>query len=86
MAGTYGHEKEHYEESKGIFKMSWQHHMPNELAQQATILATGYSCRSQVKRFAGFRPMHPLQALLQEITENNSATNTKRTETVLGNA
>ena len=86
MAGTYGHEKEHYEESRGIFKMSWQHHMPNELAQQATILATGYSCRSQVKRFAGFRPMHPLQALLQEITENNSATNTKRTETVLGNA
>ncbi|MBT6725969.1 MAG: FAD-binding oxidoreductase [Deltaproteobacteria bacterium] len=86
MAGTYGHEKEHYEESRGIFKMSWQHHMPNELAQQATILATGYSCRSQVKRFAGFHPMHPLQALLQEITENNSATNTKRTETVLGNA
>jgi len=49
-------------------------------------LATGYSCRSQVKRFSGFRPMHPLQALLQEITENNSATNTKLTKTVLGNA
>jgi Fe-S oxidoreductase len=86
MAGTYGHEKEHYDESRGIFKMSWQHHMPNELTQQATILATGYSCRSQVKRFSGFRPMHPLQALLQEITENNSATNTKLTKTVLGNA
>jgi len=39
-----------------------------------------------VKRFSGFRPMHPLQALLQEITENNSATNTKLTKTVLGNA
>ena len=81
MAGTYGHEKEHYEESRGIFKMSWQHHMPNELTQQATILTTGYSCRSQVKRFSGFRPMHPLQALLQEISENNSATKTKPTKT-----
>ena len=86
MAGTYGHEKEHYEESRGIFKMSWQHHMPNELTQQAKILATGYSCRSQVKRFAGFRPMHPLQALLQEITQNNSATKTKHTKTIVGNA
>ena len=64
--------------------MSWQHHMPNELTQQATILATGYSCRSQVKRFAGFRPMHPLQALLQEVTEKNAATSTNLTKTIVG--
>jgi FAD/FMN-containing dehydrogenase/Fe-S oxidoreductase len=84
MAGTYGHEKEHFEESRGIFEMSWKHHMPKELAEQSTILATGYSCRSQVKRFSGFRPMHPLQALLHEIAEATSSENTKTSTTVLG--
>ena len=55
--------------------------MPNELTQQVTILAKEYSCHSPVKRFSGFRPIHPLQALLQEISENYSVTNTKPTKT-----
>jgi Fe-S oxidoreductase len=29
------------------------------------LLVTGFSCRSQVKRYEGFKPKHPLQALLQ---------------------
>ena len=29
----------------------------------ARVLAQGHSCRSQVKRFAGFVPRHPMEAL-----------------------
>ncbi len=61
MAGTYGHESEHLENSKGIYNLSWQ----KQLAQsaQAQVLVTGYSCRSQVKRLEGFRPKHPIEVL-----------------------
>ncbi|MGK0291223.1 MAG: FAD/FMN-containing dehydrogenase/Fe-S oxidoreductase, partial [bacterium] len=56
MAGTFGHEVEHLEESKGIYEMSWKKQMPQNPTDQKKILATGYSCRSQVKRFDGFTP------------------------------
>ncbi|MCE2573217.1 D-2-hydroxyglutarate dehydrogenase YdiJ [Motilimonas eburnea] len=62
MAGTYGHDAKQYENSKGIYSLSWQ----QELAKHdmAQCLATGYSCRSQVKRFEGEKLKHPVQALL----------------------
>lgn len=66
MAGTYGHEKSNLENSKGLFDLSWQPKL-NRLADQQ-VLATGFSCRSQVKRLAGFKPRHPVAALLDEIT------------------
>ena len=62
MAGTFGHETQHIDMSKAIYEASWekklQHKDPN------FCLATGYSCRSQVKRFAHYQPKHPVQALL----------------------
>ncbi len=67
MAGTYGHETEHYEESLGIYNLSWRKKIPDDQFSRQKILATGFSCRSQVKRFDGFRPLHPVQALLREI-------------------
>ena len=67
MAGTYGHETEHYEKSLGIYNLSWRNKIPNDPFYRQKILATGFSCRSQVKRFDGFRPLHPVQALLREI-------------------
>tara|TARA_B100001079_G_scaffold262409_1_gene264517 strand:- start:938 stop:1792 length:855 start_codon:yes stop_codon:yes gene_type:complete len=67
MAGTYGHETEHFEESRGIYNLSWKNKIPADQFLRQNILATGFSCRSQVKRFEGFRPLHPLQALLREI-------------------
>ena len=67
MAGTFGHETDHFEESLGIYNMSWKNKIPKDPYSRNKILATGFSCRSQVKRFEGFRPMHPLQALLREI-------------------
>ena len=67
MAGTYGHEAEHWEESRGIYEMSWKLCIPAAEQTRNTILITGYSCRSQVKRFEGFNPLHPMQALADEL-------------------
>jgi Fe-S oxidoreductase len=68
MAGTYGHETLHLEESKGIFEMSWKPKLEAAKERQQTVLATGFSCRCQTKRFAGFKPEHPAQALLKALT------------------
>jgi Fe-S oxidoreductase len=65
MAGTYGHESHHLQHSKGIFELSWSQQLAKYDQQQ--ILATGYSCRSQVKRFAASKPKHPIQVLLSAI-------------------
>ncbi len=65
MAGTYGHETQHYHNSVGIFTQSWQpalQKLPRERC-----LATGYSCRAQVGRLEGSGIRHPLQALLELI-------------------
>ena len=71
MAGTYGHETEHFEESRGIYNLSWKNKIPADQILRQNILATGFSCRSQVRRFEGFRPLHPLQAILREIICEN---------------
>lgn len=63
MAGTYGHESKNLENSLGIYALSW-HPQLQKLPRQRC-LATGYSCRSQVKRVEGNGMRHPLQALLE---------------------
>ncbi|WP_293798034.1 FAD-binding and (Fe-S)-binding domain-containing protein [uncultured Pantoea sp.] len=63
MAGTYGHESENLENSLGIYELSW-HPQLQKLPRQRC-LATGFSCRSQVKRAEGNGMRHPLQALLE---------------------
>ncbi|MCG9731712.1 FAD-binding oxidoreductase [Shewanella sp. Isolate13] len=62
MAGTYGHEAENLERSKALYEMSWEKTLTK--LPQSQVLISGYSCRSQVKRFSGFKPKHPLEALL----------------------
>jgi FAD/FMN-containing dehydrogenase/Fe-S oxidoreductase len=66
MAGTYGHEKSNLENSKGLFELSWQHKITDLAPEQ--ILATGFSCRSQVKRFTELKARHPVEALLAVLT------------------
>ncbi|MFZ4832945.1 D-2-hydroxyglutarate dehydrogenase YdiJ [Rouxiella sp. Mn2063] len=66
MAGTYGHETKNIENSLGIYELSW--HQPLQRLPRQRCLATGYSCRSQVKRIEGNGLRHPLQALLQMIS------------------
>jgi FAD/FMN-containing dehydrogenase/Fe-S oxidoreductase len=65
MAGTFGHEASHIEESTGIYKLSWQQAVSRYQPEQ--IIATGYSCRSQVARFEAFKPKHPLQILAMSL-------------------
>ncbi|WP_288454128.1 FAD-binding and (Fe-S)-binding domain-containing protein [uncultured Acinetobacter sp.] len=64
MAGTYGHETEHLNQSKMIYQQSWQSKV--ELHHQ-WILATGYSCRTQVKRLEKTQLRHPIQVLLEKL-------------------
>jgi len=63
MAGTYGHEKSNLDNSKGLFELSWQPKIA-ELAPEQ-ILATGFSCRSQVKRLTALKARHPVEALIE---------------------
>ncbi|WP_339722397.1 FAD-binding and (Fe-S)-binding domain-containing protein [uncultured Paraglaciecola sp.] len=65
MAGTFGHEASHLEESTGIYQLSWQQAVSQYQPEQ--IVATGYSCRSQVARFEQFKPKHPLQILAMSL-------------------
>jgi FAD/FMN-containing dehydrogenase/Fe-S oxidoreductase len=66
MAGTFGHEADHRAMSEQLYGMSWRKHVA---AQGNRLLASGYSCRSQVKRFDGIKLRHPVQALLQRLRE-----------------
>ncbi len=63
MAGTYGHEKVNLDNSKTLFKTSWEPKLERLNAQQ--IVATGFSCRSQTKRFADLKARHPAQVLAE---------------------
>lgn len=63
MAGTYGHEVKNHANSLGIYELSW--HQAMQRLPRNRCLATGYSCRSQVKRIEGNGVRHPLQALLE---------------------
>ncbi len=71
MAGTYGHELEHFENAKGIYGLSWLQHASTDqrhatnanVDSKIQLVVTGYSCRSQVKRFEQFRPKHPVEIL-----------------------
>jgi len=61
MAGSYGHETKHFNNSKKLFEMSWQAAMLKYQLNETNMLVTGFSCREQVYRFSGFRPKHPLE-------------------------
>ncbi|MCH2055576.1 MAG: FAD-binding oxidoreductase [Thalassotalea sp.] len=63
MAGTYGHEATNFDNSKNLFEMSWQGKL-NTLSEEQ-VLATGFSCRSQTKRFAKMNARHPVEALAE---------------------
>lgn len=69
MAGNYGHEAVNKANSLGIYELSWQQAVGRYKPEH--IMATGYSCRSQVNRIEQFKPKHPLQVLLQSLTIRN---------------
>ena len=63
MAGVFGHEVQNQQMSRDIYDISWGKKLHNQ--DLAFCLATGYSCRSQAKRFQHHILKHPVQALLQ---------------------
>ncbi len=70
MSGTYGHEARNQHTSKTIFEQSWA----GKLDQPGEALATGYSCRSQVKRQVGKHLRHPLEVVLEHACQPYSLT------------
>jgi Fe-S oxidoreductase len=67
MSGTYGHESANYATSQRIYDLSWREPV-NDADNHGRLLATGYSCRSQVKRFDEQEIPHPVQALLEQLS------------------
>lgn len=58
MAGTYGHELAHQKNSHKLYQLSWKNKIERIDSEQ--ILVSGYSCRSQIKRFSQVASKHPL--------------------------
>ncbi|MCO4836772.1 MAG: FAD-binding oxidoreductase [Oceanospirillaceae bacterium] len=69
MAGTFGHEAKHQQVSTDLYQMSWQQAAQNSVTNAGTVLATGYSCRSQIAQKSGIQPQHPLSYINQLFNE-----------------
>lgn len=76
MSGTYGHETRNQKTSKIIFQQSWAKQVDASPEESGELLATGYSCRSQVKRLSKQAIRHPLQVLLDHVRQNGVKTHT----------
>jgi FAD/FMN-containing dehydrogenase/Fe-S oxidoreductase len=63
MAGSFGYEAEHYELSKTIAEQSLLRHLRG-LPEATAIVASGTSCRHQVKDLLGVRAVSTAEALL----------------------
>lgn len=66
MSGTYGHEARNRQTSAVIYEQSWAKQIEAPV-EKGEALATGYSCRSQVKRQADQQLRHPLQVVLETL-------------------
>lgn len=67
MAGVYGHEKANQKSSRGIYDLHWKETVSEAKSEKAVMLATGASCRSQVKRYEGDLLLHPVQFLVEQM-------------------
>jgi Fe-S oxidoreductase len=61
MAGAFGYEKEHYDVSVAVANLEL---VPAVKAEpDAVVVATGTSCRHQIRDLTGREPLHPLEVL-----------------------
>jgi len=65
MAGIYGHESEHADVSRSIFKQNWEQRL--DQSSDGTVLATGFSCRHQSQRCKAMPIIHPVTYLASRI-------------------
>jgi Fe-S oxidoreductase len=66
MAGLYGHETSNRKSSEDIYGLSWKGILANTV-KSLNLVATGYSCRTQVKIMEGDGVMHPIQLILTAV-------------------
>ena len=66
MSGTFGHETRNKNMSQTLYKQSWEN-IVKYTKEKESLIVTGYSCRSQVKRESNVELKHPLQAILQQL-------------------
>lgn len=72
MAGAFGYEKEHYDVSVKIANLAL---IPAVNAEPtATIVATGTSCRHQIRDLTGREALHPLEVLADVANGSRSVT------------
>lgn len=69
MCGVFGHEREHVAESHALYQMSWGPRLSELQSSSTQVLATGYSCRSQVKRLSTTTIQHPFTWLAQVLSK-----------------
>ena len=70
MAGSFGFEKEHYDLSVKIAELSL---LPALRRPRALVVATGTSCRHQIKDATGRRARHPLEVLAGDTRQGSMA-------------
>lgn len=58
---VFGHETKHIDMSKHIYNLSWKDKIQECGIRSA--IATGFSCRCQVKRMEGHTIKHPIEIL-----------------------
>lgn len=61
MSGSFGHESKHVDDSKQIYNLSWKDKIKQSGIRNS--IATGFSCRCQVKRIEGHTIKHPIEIL-----------------------
>ncbi|MFK0333938.1 FAD-binding and (Fe-S)-binding domain-containing protein [Rhizobium sp. NPDC090275] len=71
MAGTFGHEVRNRKISEKLYDMSWRPVLARAGGTDV-LMATGYSCRSQVKLMERKRVPHPLE-IVAELVETSDA-------------
>ncbi|MFO0958882.1 MAG: FAD-linked oxidase C-terminal domain-containing protein [Isosphaeraceae bacterium] len=65
MAGSFGYEKGHYEVSQALAERVL---LPAARSEpNSRLLATGFSCRSQVHGLAGIEAIHPIELLAERL-------------------
>ncbi|HMK08719.1 MAG TPA: FAD-linked oxidase C-terminal domain-containing protein [Anaerolineales bacterium] len=69
MAGSFGYEREHYDLSQHIGGMRLFPEVRAALEHGATVLAPGFSCRTQVRDGTGGAVLHPVQFLSQYLVD-----------------
>ena len=72
MAGTFGHETRNRPLSETIYRQSWGANL-SALPSHDVLMATGYSCRSQVRLMGDGSLPHPMQVLKRLVDERGVA-------------